>query len=61
MVFICMEYVENRVDKVYVYVLYEEDMIFSSFFYFINNNYVECYKVNDVLKNGEKRYDVFLE
>ncbi|MED3398902.1 immunity protein YezG family protein [Bacillus wiedmannii] len=58
MISICMEYVENRADKVYVYASCEEDMISSSFFYFINNKYVECYKVNDALENGEKRYDV---
>ncbi|EEK88631.1 immunity protein YezG family protein [Bacillus cereus] len=58
MISICMEYVENRADKVYVYASCEEDMISSSFFYFINNKYVECHKVNDALENGEKRYDV---
>ncbi|MDF3553645.1 DUF600 domain-containing protein [Bacillus cereus] len=58
MISICMEYVENRADKVYVYASCEEDMISSSFFYFINNKYVECHKVNDTLENGEKRYDV---
>ena len=54
MISICMEYVENRADKVYVYASCEEDMISSSFFYFINNKYVECHKVNDALENGEK-------
>ncbi|COF58941.1 immunity protein YezG family protein [Bacillus sp. WOD8 KX774193] len=58
MISICMEYVENRADKVYVYASCEEDMISSSFFYFINNKYVECHKVNDALENGKKRYDV---
>ena len=58
MISICMEYVENRADKVYVYASCEEDMISSSFFYFINNKYVECHKVNDALKKKKKRYDV---
>ncbi|EJQ11815.1 DUF600 domain-containing protein [Bacillus cereus] len=58
MISICMEYVENRADKVYVYASCEEDMISSSFFYLINNKYVECHKVNDALENGEERYDV---
>jgi len=53
-----MEYVENRADKVYVYASCEEDMISSSFFYLINNKYVECHKVNDALENGEEKYDV---
>ncbi len=34
MISICMEYVENRADKVYVYASCEEDMISSSFFLF---------------------------
>ncbi|HDR8023474.1 TPA: DUF600 family protein [Bacillus cereus] len=58
MISICMEYVENRADKVYVYASCEEDMISSSFFYLINNKYVECHKVNDALENGEEKYDV---
>jgi hypothetical protein len=58
MISICMEYVENRADKVYVYASCEEDMISSNFFYLINNKYVECHKVNDALENGEERYDV---
>ncbi|OKA31344.1 immunity protein YezG family protein [Bacillus cereus] len=58
MISICMEYVENRADKVYVYASCEEDMISSSFFYLINNKYVECHKVNDALENEEEKYDV---
>ncbi|SME20271.1 hypothetical protein BACERE00175_03976 [Bacillus cereus] len=58
MISICMEYVEDRADKVYVYASCEEDMISSSFFYLINNKYVECHKVNDALENGEEKYDV---
>ncbi|AJH62389.1 hypothetical protein bcere0016_20620 [Bacillus cereus 95/8201] len=58
MISICMEYVENRADKVYIYASCEEDMISSSFFYLINNKYVECHKVNDALENEEEKYDV---
>ncbi|PEM81940.1 DUF600 domain-containing protein [Bacillus toyonensis] len=58
MISTCMEYVGNRADKVYVYASCEEDMISSSFFYLINNKYVECHKVNDALENGEERCDV---
>ncbi|MED3836682.1 immunity protein YezG family protein [Peribacillus frigoritolerans] len=61
MISICMEYVEDRADKVYVYASCEEDMISSSFFYLINNKYVECHKVNDALENGDERYDVSTE
>ena len=58
MISICMEYVEDRADKVYVYASCEEGYISSSFFYLINNKYVECHKVNDALENGDERYDV---
>jgi hypothetical protein len=36
-------------------------MISSSFFYLINNKYVDCHKVNDALANGDERYDVSTE
>jgi hypothetical protein len=36
-------------------------MISSSFFYLINNKYVECHKVNDALENGDEGYDVSTE
>ncbi|AZV44289.1 immunity protein YezG family protein [Peribacillus asahii] len=58
MISICMEYVEDRADKVYVYASCEEGMISGKFFYLINNQYVKCHKVNDALENGEERYDV---
>ncbi|MCM3770964.1 DUF600 family protein [Priestia aryabhattai] len=58
MISICMEYVEDRADKVYVYASREEGIISGSFFYCINNKYVECHKVNDALENEDERYDV---
>ena len=58
MISICMEYVEDRADKVYVYASCEEGVVSSSFFYLINNTYVECHKVNDALNNGEEEYNV---
>lgn len=58
MISICMEYVEDRADKVYVYASREEGVISGSFFYYINNKYVECHKVNDALEDGDERYDV---
>ncbi|MED4533992.1 immunity protein YezG family protein [Metabacillus fastidiosus] len=61
MISICMEYVEDRTDKVYVYASYEAGMTSSSFFYLINNKYVEAYKLNDALEDGDKRYDVSTE
>lgn len=58
MISICLEYVEDRTDKVYVYASHEGGIISSSFFYLINNKYVECHKVNDALESGDKGYDV---
>ncbi|MFS8355176.1 DUF600 domain-containing protein (plasmid) [Bacillus nitratireducens] len=58
MISICMEYVEDRADKVYVYASCEESIISSSFFYLINNKYVKNHKVNEALEDGDERYDV---
>ncbi|HDR7613117.1 TPA: DUF600 family protein [Bacillus mycoides] len=58
MIAICMEFVEDRADKVYVYASREEGIISGRFFYLINNKYVEPHKVNDALENGDERYDV---
>ncbi|MDA1476425.1 immunity protein YezG family protein [Bacillus changyiensis] len=65
MVSICMEYVEDRADKVYVYGSCEEGIIASSFFYDINSKIVERHKLNDAILNGENdtnfSYDVSVE
>jgi hypothetical protein len=58
MISICMEYVEDRAEKVYVYASREEGVISSNFFYLINNKYVKSHKVNDALENGDERFDV---
>jgi len=58
MISICMEFIEDRADKVYVYASCEESIISSRFFYLINNKYVKSHKVNDALKDGDEKYDV---
>ncbi|AZH32047.1 DUF600 domain-containing protein [Paenibacillus sp. M-152] len=58
MVSICLEYVNDRADKIYIYCSYEEGMISSDFFYRINNKVIERHKLNDVLNSAEK--DVFV-
>lgn len=58
MISICMEYVEDRTDKVYVYASQEEGVTSSNFFYLINEMYVEPHKLNEALENGEREYDV---
>ncbi|RIW28908.1 DUF600 family protein [Bacillus salacetis] len=61
MIDICMEYIEDKADKVYVYASCEESIISSKFFYLINNKYVKPHKVNDALANGAERYNVSSE
>ena len=61
MISICMEYVEDRADKIYVYASCEEGVISSRFFYLINNKYVKSHKLNDAVEIGEERYDVSAE
>ncbi|KAF6586064.1 DUF600 domain-containing protein [Paenibacillus sp. EKM211P] len=64
MVSICLEYVNDRADKIYIYCSYEEGMISSDFFYRINNKVVERHKLNDALSSAEKDvfvYDVSVE
>jgi len=61
MISICMEYVEDRADKVYVYASCEESIISSKFFYLVNNEHVKPHKVNDALEDGAERYDVSTE
>ncbi|MCM3004008.1 immunity protein YezG family protein [Priestia koreensis] len=58
MIAICMEFVEDRADKVYVYASCEEGITSGRFFYLINNKYLEPHKLNDALEDGDERYDV---
>lgn len=58
MISICLEYVNNRAEKVYVYASCEGDISFSSFFYKINNMYVKKHNLNEAIDEGEERYDV---
>ncbi|MGQ3376811.1 DUF600 domain-containing protein [Priestia endophytica] len=58
MISICMEFVEDRADKVYVYASCEEGMISGRFYYCINNTYVKPRKVNDALGDGYQTIDV---
>ncbi|ANC78757.1 hypothetical protein ABE65_018910 [Fictibacillus phosphorivorans] len=58
MVSICLEYVEDRADQIYIYASCEETVISSKFFYLINDQYVKPHKLNDVLIDNDKEYDV---
>jgi len=53
MVSICLEYVFERANKIYIYCSYEEGLISNDFFYNINGKIVERHKLNDALVNEE--------
>lgn len=61
MISICLEYVNNRAEKLYLYVSCEEGFYFSNFFYKINNMYVEKNRLNDAIDECEERYDISRE
>ena len=56
MVAICLEYVENQADAIYIYCSYEPDMYSFDVFYKINGKLVYKHKLNDAVKENEK-YD----
>ena len=58
MVEICLEYVEDRAEKIYIYCSFEDGMISSGFFYKVNSKIVKKNKLNDVIVDGQKKYDV---
>ena len=58
MVSICLEYVEKRAEKIYIYGSFENGMISSGFFYKVNSKIVKKNKLNDVIVDGQKKYDV---
>ncbi|WP_121616344.1 DUF600 domain-containing protein [Virgibacillus halodenitrificans] len=51
MVAICLEYVENRAEKIFIYGSFEEKVISSDFFYCINGVVVRKHKLNDAINN----------
>ena len=51
MVSICLEYVFERANKIYIYCSYEEGLVSNDFFYNINGKIVERHKLNDALVN----------
>ena len=58
MVDICMEYVDERADRVYIYCSYEEGAVFCDYYYRINGKMVQRNKLNDMLPpNSEFKYD----
>lgn len=58
MVAICLEYVEKRAERIYIYCSFENGMISSGFFYKVNGKIVKKNQLNDVIADGQKEYDV---
>ncbi len=61
MISICLEYVEDRAEKIYIYCSYENNMISGDFFYKINGKVVHNNKLNDAIADREKPYDVSID
>jgi len=53
MVLICLEYVFERANKIYIYCSHEEGLVSNDFFYNINGKVVERHRLNDALVNEE--------
>ncbi len=53
MVSVCLEYVFERANKIYIYCSHEEGLVSNDFFYNINGKIVERHKLNDALVNEE--------
>ncbi len=58
MVSICLEYVEKRAEKIYIYCSFENNMLSSGFFYKVNGQVVKKNKLNEVITDKQKEYDV---
>ena len=58
MIEICLEYIEDRAEKIFIYGSYEDGTITEYFFYQINRMIFKKSEVNKALKPGEPPYDV---
>ena len=63
MVSICLEYVKDRAEKIYIYCSCEKKVISCNFFYCINNTIVKKHELNDSINNNlnEFEYDTSIE
>lgn len=61
MVSICLEYVEERAEKIYIYCYCENRAFTGNFFYKINGKIVHSHQLNDVIADGEKEYDTSID
>lgn len=60
MVSICLEYVNKKADKIFIYCSRESGVVSSDYFYYINGKVVERHKLNEVV-NDENFYDVSVD
>ena len=51
MVSICLEYVENKADKIYLYASFESNVMTPNYFYDIGGTILNKHKLNDA-NNG---------
>lgn len=61
MVAICLEYVENEAEEIFIYCSYEPEMYVFDFFYRINGTIVHKHNLNKVTKTNDEIYDVSME
>lgn len=61
MVSICLEYVANRAQKIFIYCSFEEGVVASDFFYKVANSILERHKLNDIVDEGQEKYNVTTE
>ena len=56
MVSICLEYVLEKADMIYIYCSCEEDIISNNFFYRMNDMLVKKHKLNDTLGQEDRGF-----
>ena len=61
MIAICLEYVENKGEKIYIYCSYEDKVITGNVFYRINEKIVKKHKLNDAINQSDNPFDVSIE
>ncbi|WP_163583498.1 DUF600 domain-containing protein [Gracilibacillus saliphilus] len=57
MVAICLEYVENNADEVYIYGSYEPKMYFFDFFYRVNGKVVHKHQLNETIEESDGQHN----
>jgi len=58
MVSICLEYVDNKADGIYIYCSCEENALYFNYFYNVNGITVHKHKLNDVASGYDTSIDV---